>query len=129
MAENTRMKELNAEVKKNTDDLQKLYHTMTERMDRLEAANSTKLDNMHIAQQATDATIQQISDSLKALLQKAPHTTTHGGPASSKTPFQVRNVKLEFPRFMYLSGFLGLSSSSIIMKLLIKIDSPLVLFI
>lgn len=33
------------------------------------------------------------------LLNQSPRKSSHGAGNSSKNPFQVRNIKLEFPRF------------------------------
>lgn len=87
MAENTRLKELQAEVKKNADIVEKNYTDLQSKIDGMQKANEAKFD--------------EITEALAALLQH--HTTSHGSPHvvsnSQKPPFQVRSVKLDFPRF------------------------------
>ncbi|GAU11620.1 hypothetical protein TSUD_346120 [Trifolium subterraneum] len=66
-------------------DEQQLFQTeIFERMERLELANASKFD--------------KIFSALDVLIDQTPSKHRHG-IGLSKAPFQVRNVKLEFPRF------------------------------
>jgi hypothetical protein len=66
-------------------DEQQLFQTeIFERMERLELANASKFD--------------KIFSALDVLNDQTPSKHRHG-IGLSKAPFQVRNVKLEFPRF------------------------------
>ncbi|CAJ2659203.1 unnamed protein product [Trifolium pratense] len=54
-------------------------------MERLEAGNASKFDKIHAA--------------LDILIEQTPSKQNRGDGLNNRTPFQVRNVKLEFPRF------------------------------
>ncbi|MCI85028.1 hypothetical protein A2U01_0106306, partial [Trifolium medium] len=56
-----------------------------ERMERLEAGNASKFDKIYAA--------------LDILIEQTPSKQNHGAGLNNRAPFQVRNVKLEFPRF------------------------------
>lgn len=101
MAENTRLKELQAEVKKTSGNLEKYYADLQAKMDRLESAQSAQVERMEMLITANDVHFDQITDALETLLQRnSPgSSSSHGGSNSVKQPFQVRNVKLDFPHF------------------------------
>ncbi|GAU25498.1 hypothetical protein TSUD_218700 [Trifolium subterraneum] len=66
-------------------DEQQLFQTkIFEQMERLELANASKFD--------------KIFSALDVLIDQTPSKQRHG-VGLNKAPFQVRNVKLEFPRF------------------------------
>ncbi|CAJ2641138.1 unnamed protein product [Trifolium pratense] len=54
-------------------------------MERLEAGNASKFDKIHAA--------------LDILIEQTPSKQNRGDGLNNRAPFQVRNVKLEFPRF------------------------------
>ena len=42
MAENTRMKELSSDIKRNAESIEKMYNDFHEKIDRLEIANASR---------------------------------------------------------------------------------------
>jgi hypothetical protein len=79
-------KELQDQFKRTTDEMKLFQEEMFERMERLEVVNNSKFDKIHTA--------------LDILIQQTPSKQHHGGELNNnRPPFQVRNVKLEFPRF------------------------------
>ncbi|GAU19157.1 hypothetical protein TSUD_79800 [Trifolium subterraneum] len=74
-----------AENKRINDEMQLFQLEILERMERLEMNNESKFDKIHTA--------------LDLLISQSSPKQTHGHGSSSRPPFQVRNVKLEFPRF------------------------------
>jgi hypothetical protein len=72
-----------ADSKRHQEEMQLFQAEILERMERLEVASEAKFDKIHTA---LDILISQSKP-------------THGSRSGSKPPFQVRNVKLEFPRF------------------------------
>jgi hypothetical protein len=99
MAENTRLKELTADVKRNAEAIEKMYNDFHAQIDKLEFANTSRFDRMEAMQLETDNKFSQIHNALDLLLNQSPHKSSHGAGNSSKQSFQVRNIKLEFPRF------------------------------
>lgn len=101
MAENTRLKELQADVKRNSDTLEKYYSDLQAQIAKLESVNSSRFEHLETVIHANDDKFNQISDALETLLQRnSPFQgSSHGASNSLKPPFQVRNVKLDFPRF------------------------------
>lgn len=96
MAENTRFKELSAEVKRNAE------------------MNDAKFDDFHrqlqLMKESTEAKFDKINDAMALLLQRTPvpipaantASSPHGIPNSTlnmRGDFQVRPIKLDFPRF------------------------------
>ncbi|GAU25204.1 hypothetical protein TSUD_151040 [Trifolium subterraneum] len=73
------------ETKRNTDELTLLQGEIFERLERSEAANAEKFAKIFTA--------------LDILIDQTPSKQNHGIGLNNRTPFQVRNVKLEFPRF------------------------------
>ena len=96
MADNTRLKELSSDVKRNAEAIEKMYSDVHEKIDRLEIANASRFEAM---QTNTESKFSQINSALDMLLNQSPRKSSHGAGNSSKNPFQVRNIKLEFPRF------------------------------
>ena len=93
---NTRMKELSADVKHNAETIQNVQAQMS----RLEFTNKSLLDRLEGMQQSNDSKFNFISSALDSLIQnKTIPVSPHGAASSQKSPFQVRNIKLEFPRF------------------------------
>ena len=106
------MKDLQVEVKKNVDIIEKKNADLQEKIDHMQLANESKFNH--------------IMEALTALLQRQtpPPGSSYVGSNSLKPPFQVRSVKVDFPRFdgkMYEIGFLEQNNSLIIMKCLIMI--------
>ena len=96
MADNTRMKELSADVKHNAETIQNVQAQMS----RLEFTNKSLLDRLEGMQQSNDSKFNFISSTLDSLIQnKMILTSPHGVASSQKSPFLVRNIKLKFPRF------------------------------
>jgi hypothetical protein len=73
------------EIKRNKEEMQLFQAEILERMERLEASTDSKFDKVYAA--------------LDVLITQSQQKQTHGAGSSSKAPFQVRNVKLEFPHF------------------------------
>jgi hypothetical protein len=102
MAENNRMKELAVEVKKNADDIQKLYDEVQIQFERFGKVSDVRFQSMEDMKLATDGKLDKITETLSLLLLNNNNnsvSSSHGGPNSNKPPFQVRNIKLDFPRF------------------------------
>jgi len=99
MAENTRMKELIADVKRNADTIQKMYNDFHEQIDKMEVANASRFARMEAMQTETNNKFAQIHNALDLLLNQSPKKSSHGDNNSSKQSFRVRNIKLEFPHF------------------------------
>ena len=96
MADNTRMKELSADVKHNAETIQNVQAQMS----RLEFTNKSLLDRLEGMQQSNDSKFNFISSTLDSLIQnKMILTSPHGVASSQKSPFLVRNIKLKFPKF------------------------------
>lgn len=63
----------------------------------MEATNDERFGRIEVSQASKEHKLTQI---LKTLLQRRESPRSHhGGSILSKQPLQVRNVKLEFPRF------------------------------
>lgn len=73
------------EIKRTNEEMRLFQTEVLERMERLEASNTSKFDDIHAA--------------LDILIQQTPSKHRHGAELNNRPPFQVRNVKLEFPRF------------------------------
>ncbi|CAJ2644751.1 unnamed protein product [Trifolium pratense] len=72
-------------VKHNTEEMTLLQGEIFERLERSEAANDDKFNRIFAA--------------LDILIDQTPSKQHHGAGLNNRLPFQVRNVKLEFPRF------------------------------
>jgi hypothetical protein len=81
----TKRKQITTDNKRNSDEMKLFQAEMLERMERLEAGNDSKFDKIYTA--------------LDLLIAQSAQKQTHGVGLSNRPPFQVRNVKLEFPRF------------------------------
>ncbi|MCH79841.1 retrotransposon protein, partial [Trifolium medium] len=68
-----------------TEEMTILQGEIFERLERSEAANAAKFA--------------KIFSALDILIDQTPSKQNHGAGLSNRPPFQVRNVKLEFPRF------------------------------
>jgi hypothetical protein len=85
MADTPVFKELQEEVQRNAAAIDQIQSEMQLQFRRAEIANAERFGLIH--------------EALDALVQKqSPHSSPHGAN-SSKPPFQVRSVKLDFPRF------------------------------
>ena len=78
-------KEMQDDIKRNTEETRLFQTEILERMERLKVGNASKFDEIHTA--------------LDILIQQTPSKQRHGTELNSRPPFQVRNIKLEFPRF------------------------------
>ncbi|CAJ2661993.1 unnamed protein product [Trifolium pratense] len=76
---------ISPENKRNTDEMQILQSEIFERLERSEAENAEKFARIFTA--------------LDILIDQTPTKQNHGAGLPNRPPFQVRNVKLEFPRF------------------------------
>ncbi|GAU45812.1 hypothetical protein TSUD_115000 [Trifolium subterraneum] len=99
MAENSRMKELSDEVKKNTADMKKLYDETQIQFEHFATVSDNRFKTMEDRHSSTDENLDRMNESLSMLLRKTSQNSSHGATNSYKAPFQVRNVKLDFPRF------------------------------
>ena len=103
MADNTRMKEIYAELKKNADAIDLVSTSMTSQIERLEVAGHAQMTRMEEFQQANAAQFSQLNTTLAHLLQRLQTSPQGVANSSVKEPqrnaFQVRSVKLDFPRF------------------------------
>lgn len=100
MADNTRMKELAAEVRRQGEILE-----------QNESINVACFERMETMQQASESRFAELSTSMEMMLKQmqalvVTHGSTNSGTHSSSLgntytppPFHVRNIKLEFPRF------------------------------
>lgn len=116
MADNTRMKEIVAGLRRQAKMLEKSDAVANKRFDRLEAMQKT-----------SNTRVNQLVEAIEKLMQQLPHINVSQGSMSSSTmnaatavtqgsalsillgsssststtspPFQVRHIKLEFPRF------------------------------
>jgi hypothetical protein len=73
------------ENKRHYEEMKLFQAEILERMERLENGNESKFDKIYTA--------------LDLLINQSPEKQTHGAGLSNKPLFQVRNIKLEFPRF------------------------------
>lgn len=76
---------------------------MISQIERLEVAGHAQMTRMEEFQQANEAQFSQLNTTLAHLLQRL-QTSPHGVANSSvkepqRNAFQVRSVKLDFPRF------------------------------
>jgi hypothetical protein len=74
-----------AKNKRNSDEMKLFQAEILERVERLEGENDSMFDKIYTT--------------LDLLIAQSPPKQTHGAGLSNRPPFQVRNVKLEFPRF------------------------------
>ncbi|MCH79797.1 Ty3/gypsy retrotransposon protein, partial [Trifolium medium] len=80
------IKELQENIQRNADAIDSIQSEMQREFRRAEAANAERFNLMH--------------EALDALMQKKTTTESyHGGLNSGRSSFQVRSVKLDFPRF------------------------------
>jgi hypothetical protein len=74
-----------SENKRSTEEMIILQSEIFERLERSEAENAEKFAKIFTA--------------LDILIDQTPSKKNHGVGLNNRPPFQVRNVKLEFPRF------------------------------
>lgn len=68
MAENTRMKELSAKVKKNAEDIKRFYDDFQIQCEQLGAASEARFQQMEDYQSSTYGKLDQINKALSLLL-------------------------------------------------------------
>jgi hypothetical protein len=95
------MKELYAELKKNADAIDMVSSTLTEQIDRLELGGNAQMMRMEEIQRSNETQFSQLNATMAQLLQRFPASSasSHGAMNSGRNFFQVRSVKLDFPRF------------------------------
>jgi hypothetical protein len=105
MAENTCLKEISAEVKKNIESLERSNADLQAQIERLDDANQARFERMETIQMNNESQFIQINSALDQLLQRLQTIliSHHGGTSSTKehnrNMIQVRTGKLDFPRF------------------------------
>jgi predicted MPP superfamily phosphohydrolase len=105
MAENTCLKEISAEVKKNIESLERSNADLQAQIERLDDANQARFERMETIQMNNESQFIQINSALDQLLERLQTIliSHHGGTSSTKehnqNMIQVRTVKLDFPRF------------------------------
>ncbi|WVY94508.1 hypothetical protein V8G54_033596 [Vigna mungo] len=92
MAENTRLKELATEIAR-LKDLPVEVCRIAEAMERRERDLQKWMEHLTLREQDAENRFQTLESTLGSLLQ------TKTPPSTEPPPFQVRNVKLDFPRF------------------------------
>ncbi|WVY96041.1 hypothetical protein V8G54_028192 [Vigna mungo] len=92
MAENTRLKELATEIAR-LKDLPAEVCRIAEAMERRERELQKWMEHLTLREQDAENRFQTLESTLGSLLQ------TKTPPSTKPPPFQVRNVKLDFPRF------------------------------
>ncbi|WVY94350.1 hypothetical protein V8G54_033438 [Vigna mungo] len=92
MVENTRLKELATEITRLKDLLAEVCR-ITEVMERREPELQKWMEHLTLREQDAENRFQTLESTLGSLLQ------TETPPSTEPPPFQVRNVKLDFPRF------------------------------
>jgi hypothetical protein len=80
------IKELHDEIQRHADAIDQIQSEMHIQFRRAEVANAERFNLIH---EALDALMQK----------KTVPESSHGGSNSGKQSFQVRSVKLDFPRF------------------------------
>ncbi|MCI50487.1 hypothetical protein A2U01_0071731, partial [Trifolium medium] len=70
-------KDMQAEIKRNAEEMKLFHAEMMERMERLEAGNASKFNEIHTA--------------LDILIQQTPSKQSHGAELNNRALFQVRN--------------------------------------
>jgi hypothetical protein len=88
---------MQADIKRNADELKLLQEEMFERMERLEAGNSSRFDRLEAMQMSAKSKFDAIHTALDVLIGQTPSKNNHGVGLNNKPLIQVRNVKLEFP--------------------------------
>lgn len=105
MADNTRYKELNAEVRRISELVEKNYVDLHTQIKQLEVNNVQRFERLEQTITSTDASLAKIFAAIEKRPIGSPATSsvTLGSPNSPpvppKPPFQVRSIKLDFPRF------------------------------
>ena len=105
MADNTRMKEVYAELKKNADAITRVSDDLQNHIERLEATNHAQMEKIEVMQSTNDSQFSQLNAVMSQVLQRLQNIpmSSHGASNSQKeqqrSSFQVRSVKLDFPRF------------------------------
>lgn len=105
MTDNTRMKEIYAELKKNADAIAHVsddFHLQIERVESVNQAQMAKIDVMQLSNESQFTQLNALMTQVLQQLQLIP-VSSHGASSSGKDQqrksFQVRSVKLDFPRF------------------------------
>ncbi|MCH84866.1 hypothetical protein A2U01_0005703 [Trifolium medium] len=105
MADNTHMKEIFAELKKNIDAINLVSGDLQGQIERLEGASHAQIERMEAIQVSNESQFSQLNSVMAQILQRLQSISgsSHGSVNSYKEPhknsFQVRFVKLDFPRF------------------------------
>lgn len=105
MADNTRMKEIFAELKKNAEATNIVSEDLQSQIERLEGASRAQTERMEAIQVSNESQFSQLNVVMAQILQKlqlipvSSHGVANSYKEPSKSSFQVRSVKLDFPRF------------------------------
>lgn len=92
-------------IEKNADAITRVSEDFHRQIERLEGANHAHMERMEAIQIANESQITQLNSAMTQILQRLQSipVSSHGASNSNKeqtrTPFQVRSVKLDFPRF------------------------------
>ncbi|WVZ25959.1 hypothetical protein V8G54_004503 [Vigna mungo] len=91
---------LSAEVKRHFETMERYYSDLQNQMAKLESMNAARFEHLETVVQANDSKFDQIFGALETLLQchVSSFGSVHGALNSSRPPFQIQNVKLDFPR-------------------------------
>lgn len=106
MAENTRFKELNAELRRVAEQGEKNYAELQTQIKQAEVDNVQRFERIEHSLKSTEANVARII----AVLEKQPvgSPSSFSGdlngsptpqPNQQRQPFQVRSIKLDFPKF------------------------------
>jgi len=105
MADNTRMKEIFAELKKNAEAINVVSEDLQNHIERLEGASRSQTERMEAIQVSNESQFSQLNTVMAQILQRlqsipgSPHGAVNSHKEPPKNSFQVRSVKLDFPRF------------------------------
>ncbi|MCH98809.1 hypothetical protein A2U01_0019816, partial [Trifolium medium] len=90
MADNDKIQELQAHIKRNAEAMEQIQGDIHARLDRAEASHNNHFDQ-----------VSEALDGLYTLMRQTANKSesSHGNLNSYKPPFQVPTVKLDFPRF------------------------------
>lgn len=98
------MKELQAEIKCIVDVMEKKQQEYDTHLGQIKAANNTRFERLEAMNNSNAARFNHIDEALETLLQRhqpfqSPFHGENSGKQVQRQPFQVRNVKLDFPKF------------------------------
>ena len=103
MADNTRLKDLSSELKRISDMMERSNQVTADRLGRLESSMS-RVDHLETSLDAVTRAMDALTRSMDRLQDPSTSTSTNSKNSASSSshssqPFQMRQVKLDFPRF------------------------------